>query len=287
VEVHGNGTERAAAGQRVALNLAGAEPRAVGRGELLAAPGAVTAAWRLDAALRWRDPAVRPVHGDRVQAHHGTREVPARLAELGGRFWQLRLEAPLAALAGDRLVLRRVSPPDTLGGGVVLDAAPRRHGPSRDLLARLERLERGERDPAPGAVAAKGRERGSAPSLPPLTPRALQLERELRAAGLAPPPSAAADRDALAALKAHGRAVRVGRDMHAHPDALAGLRAIVLDHLERNGTISIAELRDRLGSSRRYAQAFLEHLDATRVTRREGDVRVRRPRRDGDGRECP
>ena len=40
------------------------------------------------------------------------------------------------------------------------------------------------------------------------------------------------------------------------------------------GRISLAELRDALGTSRRYAQAWLEHLDAARVTLRVGDEHV-------------
>ena len=72
-----------------------------------------------------------------VAVHHGTRESPARLTELGGRYFQLRLEQPIVAARGDRLVIRSLAPPDTIGGGVVLDPAPRRHGPSRDLTARL------------------------------------------------------------------------------------------------------------------------------------------------------
>src|SRR5205807_6259294 len=87
-----------------------------------------------------------PEHGDRVQIHHGTRESPARLAWLGGPFWQIRLEQPLVPARGDRLVIRQIAPPDTLGGGVVLDAHPRKHGPGREVLTRLERLSRGEPD---------------------------------------------------------------------------------------------------------------------------------------------
>jgi hypothetical protein len=49
--------------------------------------------------------------------------------------------------SGDRLVVRQIAPPDTLGGGRVLDPHPRRHGPTRDALARLERLARGEEVP--------------------------------------------------------------------------------------------------------------------------------------------
>jgi selenocysteine-specific elongation factor len=40
------------------------------------------------------------------------------------------------------------------------------------------------------------------------------------------------------------------------------------------GEISLAGLRDRLGTTRKFAQAWLEYADAAGVTRRLGDVRV-------------
>jgi selenocysteine-specific elongation factor len=70
------------------------------------------------------------------------------------------------------------------------------------------------------------------------------------------------------------------------PDGLALTRAaydearrIVEDGCARNGRFTLAELRDATGSSRRYAQAILERLDADGVTRRVGDFRVLRRRR--------
>ncbi|HSD80910.1 MAG TPA: selenocysteine-specific translation elongation factor, partial [Solirubrobacteraceae bacterium] len=147
VQVHDRAAERAGAGQRVAVNLTGVELRAVGRGDVLAAPGTLEPTLRLDADLELHGAR----HGERVHVHHGTREAPARLADLGDGLWQLRLERPLLARAGDRVVVRAVAPPDTLGGGVVLDAAPRRHGRRADVLARLHALRRGE---TPDAAAA-------------------------------------------------------------------------------------------------------------------------------------
>jgi selenocysteine-specific elongation factor len=43
--------------------------------------------------------------------------------------------------------------------------------------------------------------------------------------------------------------------------------------------VTIARIRDQLGTSRRYAQVLLEHLDADKVTVRRGDVHVLRERR--------
>jgi selenocysteine-specific elongation factor len=279
VQVHDVPVGRAAAGQRVALNLGGVGRDEVRRGDVIAAGEPLPEpTFRIDVALSWVSPGARPDHGTRLAVHHGTREVPARLAELGGRFAQLRLEQPLVPLRGDRLVLRSLAPPDTLGGGVVLDPAPARHGPSRDLLARLARLERGEPDavvaPAPPPPAAP---RPPAPA--PLSDAALAAEERLRAAGHEPPPDAEVGAPAdLAALREHGRAVRLGRDMHLHADALADVRSRVEARIARDGSITIAGLRDELGTSRRYAQALLEALDAARVTLRVGDERVLRDR---------
>ena len=281
VQVHDAAVDRAAAGQRVAVNLVGVGRDEVAAGDVLVASGAaVAASFRLDAALSWSGE--RPGHGDRVQVHHGTREAPARLAELGGRYWQLRLEQPLVAAAGDRVVIRQVAPPDTLGGGVVLDPAPRRHGPGRDVLARLARLERGEPEPEQPAEAPSASAEATAPPEPAaLPPAALALEDRLRAAGHTPPPDAElppAEAAALPALRAAGRAIPVGGRMHFHPDALAAVQARVVALCEADGEVTIAALRDDLGTSRRYAQALLEHFDASRVTIRRGDVHVLRRR---------
>ena len=76
-----------------------------------------------------------------------------------------------------------------------------------------------------------------------------------------------------------GRAVRIGRAMYAHPDAVASVRARVEAIIAAEGSITLARLRDELATSRRYAQALLEHLDAERVTKRlPDDSRVLRRR---------
>ncbi|HEX2086033.1 MAG TPA: selenocysteine-specific translation elongation factor [Solirubrobacteraceae bacterium] len=276
VQVHDEPVERADAGQRVALNLVGVDWREVARGDVVSTQ-ALRPAYVVDAALEARG----AEHGQRVQVHHGTREAPARLAELGGRFWQLRLEQPLLARAGDRFVIRSIAPPDTLGGGVVLDPAARKHGPSRDALARLARLARGE-EVRPAPAGPPPPPRPTAPEPPaPLPPAALALEDRLRAAGEEPPLDAALGDDAahLPALRDAGRVVRIGRAMHAHADAVASVRARVEAIVERDGQVTLARLRDELGTSRKFAQAWLEHLDATRVTlRRPDDSRVLRRR---------
>ena len=51
---------------------------------------------------------------------------------------------------------------------------------------------------------------------------------------------------------------------------VAELRTVI----EKDGPITVAQVRDRFGTSRRYVLAFLEYLDATGVTTRAGDVRT-------------
>jgi selenocysteine-specific elongation factor len=271
VQVHDEPVERAAAGQRVALNLVGVAVREVTRGDVVAAPGAVAPARMLDCALTLRDAS----HGMRAHVHHGTREAPARLADLGDGLWQARLERPLLARAGDRVVVRAIAPPDTLGGGVVLDPAARRHGRRRDVIERLQRLRRGEPEPAPRPAPAPA----AKPEPAALSDSALALEDRLRAAGHEPPSESDLDPADLRALRDAGRAVRVGRNMYAHPDAIASIRARVEKIIAAEGSITLARLRDELATSRRYAQALLEHLDADRVTKRlPDDSRVLRHR---------
>jgi selenocysteine-specific elongation factor len=80
----------------------------------------------------------------------------------------------------------------------------------------------------------------------------------------------------LPALRAAGRVVRVGRNLHFHAAALAEVQRVVAEFIVRHGSITIAQLRDELGTTRKFAQALLEHFDAEKVTRRVGDAHVLR-----------
>jgi selenocysteine-specific elongation factor len=296
VQVHDQPVDAAAAGQRVAVNLIGIPVSEIARGDVLASAGSeLRPTYLIDAQLEFGNRA--PDHGDRVQVHHGTRESPARLAWLGGRFWQIRLEQPLVPARDDRLVIRQIAPPDTLGGGVVLDAHPRKHGPSRDTLATLQQLARGDNgepaagreraapeSPAPGSPPAPPESpgRGSPPRPPPLSASALAVEQRLRLAALEPPLDSELDPDDLAALRAAGRAVRVSRTLHYHREALDEVRQkIVALAVHNGGSLTLSQVRNELGTSRKFAQALLEHLDAEKVTIRLGDHHVLRRREGG------
>jgi selenocysteine-specific elongation factor len=279
VQVHDRVLDRAAAGQRVAVNLVGVAVSDVARGDVLAAvDGGLTPTYLIDAELAFAE--AEP----RVQVHHGTRETPARVAWLGGDFWQLRLEQPLVPTAGDRLVIRRIAPPDTLGGGTVLDAHPKKHGPSRDVLVRLGRLSRGEDpdDPTAARDTGGGRQPGGAGSRqhsPPdrLPTSALELERRLKEARFEPPLDSELNAEDLALLRQAGRAVRVSRNMHYELGVLGEIRERVVSLAGRNGgSLTLAQLRDELGTSRKFAQALLEHFDSEKLTIRRGEAHVLR-----------
>jgi selenocysteine-specific elongation factor len=272
VEVHDDPVETAEAGQRVAVNLSGIGVRELSRGDALVTGGSdIEPTTILDCAL---DVGVGADDGERVQVHHGTRTAAGRLVGLGDGLWQIRLEQPVLAARDDRVVVRSVAPAGTLGGGVVLDPAARRHGRSSPAVARLERLRRGEVEPPVAAEPAEPAE--AAEPLPePLSPAAGMLAARLLESGHHPEPvSALAGLEGeLAELRSAGVAVRVGRDMYAHADAVDRVRLRVVGVIEAEGSINLGRLRDELDTSRKFAQAWLEHLDAARVTKRLVDNR--------------
>jgi selenocysteine-specific elongation factor len=125
IQVHNQQVTQADAGQRVAVNITGVHRDEVHRGDALTHPDALAPTSTLDCRLQLSGAR----HNMIVSVHHGTRAAPGRLAALGEDLWQVRLQQPLLAADGDRLVVRRPAPPDTLGGGVILNAHARRHGP--------------------------------------------------------------------------------------------------------------------------------------------------------------
>jgi selenocysteine-specific elongation factor len=276
LHVHDEPQTEARAGQRVAVNLAGVRARDVSRGDALASPGRVAETSVLDCALTLAD-GVR--QGERAQVHHGTRDSSARLSDLGDGLWQLRLEKPVLAADGDRVVIRRLSPPDTLGGGTILDARARRHGRRPEVLARLRARANGEPDPQIDRAnqAERAAEDGTTNEPPPLDPAALaRIDVHLEAAGLALLNVTSLEPEeahALTALRSEGRAVRVSGQLYGHASHITEAEARIVALIETQGSASLAEVRDLLGTGRKPAQALLEYLDTKRVTRREPDDR--------------
>jgi selenocysteine-specific elongation factor len=136
LQVHGKVTQAAQAGERTAVNLQGIDLDEVSRGQVLAPAGRLQASSMLDVRLQLLTSAPRGLRSRaRVHLHLGTAEALARVVLLGPNelaagascHAQLRLESPLLALPGDRFIIRSYSPTVTIGGGVIVDALPRKH----------------------------------------------------------------------------------------------------------------------------------------------------------------
>ena len=194
IEVHGEGRERAEAGERTSLQLVGVGLEDVARGHELTAPGVYRATSSLLVRCRLLPSAPEAIEGScSVRLHvmaaqrvgklrplsSGTRVARSappvnqsvrpssgarmeRLEPGGEAVVEVRLEEPLVAIRGDRFVIRRPSPQTTLGGGEVLDPAWR-HRRGKALGTTIDALTAGASEAAV-QWAADGREAGLATS---------------------------------------------------------------------------------------------------------------------------
>ena len=397
LQTFGESVETARPGSRVAVNLSGLETSKLRRGDVVTSPGAVSPAMRIDARVRLIGSSERALrHNDELILFTGSSETPAKVALLDREFiepteegWiQLRLSRQVAVLPGDRFILRRPSPAETIGGGVMFELdAPRHKRFQVAVIARLEQL--AASDPAKTMLAWIGNRFVTESELRSHSPQeiidGLTASDRIRFAGEAGSRVAATTSiyesttrrmqdavdsyhqrhplqvgipretlrqsidlprpifDAILAddarlVDAHSVVHRAGRrieldaaqlrvadrylqvladsgfqppapgDFGIDPeliDAMAAMGSIVpvvdgivylprqieraqerlLDILEGERSTSLAEFRDALGITRKYAQALLEYFDRQRVTRRVGDRRVafrREQQREGE-----
>jgi selenocysteine-specific elongation factor len=154
LQTHKTKRETVQPGSRVAVNLTGIDKDEVKRGDVIAKPGVVRGTILLDVAYRHLPGADKPLkHNVEVKLFTGAAEVVARTRVIGSKqiepgaegWLQLALAEPVAVVRGDRFILRRPSPPATLGGGRVLDPHPgRRHRRFRpEVVERLQTLAEG------------------------------------------------------------------------------------------------------------------------------------------------
>ena len=137
LQVHNKPVREAQAGQRTAVNLAGIDTSQIERGMVLAPPGRLRPTQIVDAWIDVLPNASRGVRSrSRVRFHIGAAEVLGRVRVLDSSneiatgssgLAQLRLEAPVVALHGDRFILRSYSPAETIAGGVILDPFAVKH----------------------------------------------------------------------------------------------------------------------------------------------------------------
>lgn len=149
-------------GSRTAANLVGVSVDQIRRGDVLVKAGTFQPAQRLDVRFRLLLDVSSPLkHNLEIKFFHYTSEVLGRVRVLGVEelkpgeegWLQIELQQPIVAMRGDRFILRRPSPPETLGGGEILDPLPlhryRRFG--EEWRERLEALSIGD----PGEIVLR------------------------------------------------------------------------------------------------------------------------------------
>jgi selenocysteine-specific elongation factor len=170
LQVHNQEEQKARRGQRTAVNLQGLDKENIERGNVLATPGSLVPSLWLDLQVKVLEEAQRPIkHRAPIRFHAGSVEIMGRVHTLDRdelkpgeeAFCQVRLDEPVALMAGDRYVLRSYSPVHTIAGGVIMHPHPGRHKRGRpEIIADLETLRSGEAAEKVAVMARLAGERG-------------------------------------------------------------------------------------------------------------------------------
>ncbi len=392
---HGRTISTAYAGQRVALNLQGVEKESLRRGDVVVTPASFRPTKTIDAFLELLKESPVLKSKSLVHFYTGTSETVARVIlydredlKAGEHcYCQLRLQDPVVTMSGDRYILRRFSPLETLGGGETLDPSPARRR-RKDSLTDLDILLNGsleektslkiEKSGVHGisANALHGWIQAELPAIASALEKLLKsgeilrheqillhrnsleviqkklsglLETFHRKNPLKPgmskeearnlinldsglfnfiisglknitadknilrlksfsvtlsgneeanrtkiltlldkkrfqPPSKsemAAElnidpkqlSDILGILSKEGRVVRINESLYLSASSYHDMLSLLRDFFSKKPEITVAEFRDMIGTSRKFALPFLEYLDANNITLRTGDVR--------------
>jgi len=270
----GKAIERAVAGQRTAVNLAGVEHEEVKRGMVLATAGVFESTKRADARITLLASA-RPLRNRaRVHFHQGSAETIAEvilldqpeLAPGASAIAQLKLDDAVLLVAGDRFILRQFSPVVTIGGGVVIDDRPRRHRRNDPAVgAFLETLETGSPEEALAALA-ESEPKGL--TLQEVTARTGWMESEILAA--------AAKLSAQKRLRMLGGQPVVLAPENSIEKCATALKKTVEEFHKANPLvpgIPKQELRGRIGNPRpAIFEAALADLEREKVVTASGNV---------------
>lgn len=138
---HGKAIQTAYAGQRVAINLQGVEKEALRRGDAVVVPKRFISTRKIDAKVELLKNAPPLKNKSLVHFHLVTSETIARVILYGRNelkageqcYCQFRLQESVIAMSGDRYIIRRFSPVDTIGGGVIIDPLPFRRSMKEGL----------------------------------------------------------------------------------------------------------------------------------------------------------
>ncbi len=271
LQVHGQTTDIAVAGQRTAVNLAGASTEDLSRGMTLAPPGAFETTRRVDVKLRLLASAPRPLKDrSRVHFHSYTMETVAEVALREPKQKQIasgeevfaRLKLPEAALLlpGDRFIIRQFSPVVTIGGGVVLDATPMQR--MSDHAAFLNVLAGNDAEATLKARIARRMHEG------------ITIAKLIAETGS---PRSVIETQLAQALR-QGQVLRIG-DRLVHAPAILGIQQLILKKLDdfhkKNplvGGVAKEELREQVGASQEVFGATLEILVREKKIEVPGDL---------------
>ena len=165
---HSQEVKKIGPGNRVAVNISGIENKEIKRGDTLTHPGDYQQTRRLDVSFKFLPGIDKPLRHDlETKLFLGADETQARVRLLGveqlkpgeNALLQLEVDDPVVAVRGDRYILRRPSPSETLGGGVVIDPYPpyRHKRFDKEIIDRLESISDG--DPADVLIQALVRDR--------------------------------------------------------------------------------------------------------------------------------
>ena len=134
LQTHKKKEEIAMLGSRTAVNISGINTESIQRGEVVVHPNQYQATRRVDARFRLlKDASSSIKHGNEVKFFVGASETIGTLRLLGTEelipgeegWIQLELRDPVVTVRGDKYILRRPSPSETLGGGVIIDHQPK------------------------------------------------------------------------------------------------------------------------------------------------------------------
>ncbi|MEE8369174.1 MAG: selenocysteine-specific translation elongation factor, partial [Dehalococcoidia bacterium] len=159
--------------------------------------------------------------------------------------------------------LRRGIPREELRSRLQLESRP--FDQTLALCAR-----RGEAIDVTGAVALPGHQPRPNPEQ---EARAQACLASLREQPFTPPTDNLPEEPILAYLEDRGDIVRLGGGIAFAAEPYSQMVERIVSHLRQHRTITLAQVRDLFGTSRKYAQALLEHMDDQRITRRRGDER--------------
>lgn len=205
--------------------------------------------------------------GTAVGELRGVGEVELRGGQIVAKAWLASRGAALAALAETFLTaspLRRAAPREHLRSAMQLPPA------QFDLLVTTS-VESGMLEVRGAGLSPAGYEPQLSAGDQLVVDRFLN---SLKGGRFSPPTDSLPSVALLAFLAERGDIVDTGAGVVFDAGVFEEMVTLTRRHIETHGAISMAEARDLFGNSRKYAQAFLEYLDARRVTRRNGDSRT-------------